>query len=261
MCMGGGSDSAALARQQQQQQQAAVGQGQTYLSRVFGGGGPIGTGEVDPSAGYNPKGTYYDILGKAIAPTADLLASGGLYSGTGQTAGLSGLPGQLQKDYIAFATPQLTQQFQQTKRNLDTALADKGLTQSSTAQNQGSSLQQALALQQRGVADAGQQQGQALQSTISGQQNALTQQLIASSNPSTIAQGALTSASQFSSPSAFAPVGNFFSNWINMYGANQLAGSNSSTSNLNTNPFFNSLLNPQKGTYFAPAGSASGTIN
>jgi hypothetical protein len=154
--------------------------------------------------------------------------------------------------YIDQANPQLASQYRATGQNLDYNLADRGITNSSAAQNLGSSLQSALAQGQQQVANQGQQAAQNLQQQVANQESQLYGELQTSQNPSAIGQSAANLAAQTAAPSTFAPVGNLFSNWSNLYLANQ-------ANNLaNTNQAQTSLLYP---TLFNNAGISSAGVN
>lgn len=127
-----------------------------------------------------------------------------------------------QQDYINYATPDVNQQFVEQNKHLGTGLGSKGLLVSSTAQNMHTSLNNELKKQQRGVADAGLNQAQQLQSGVNNAKMNLVSQLQSTADPASASRAALTSASQFSAPSAFAPVGNLFGNWAQIYAGSQL---------------------------------------
>ena len=95
---------------------------------------------------------------------------------------------------------------------------------SSAGQNLNAQLGQQYQLGKQNVANQGLQQSQALQQQVANTQGQLISQLTASANPSSVSGQAINAASQYSAPSAFAPVGNLFSQWGNIYAANSLAG-------------------------------------
>lgn len=132
-----------------------------------------------------------------------------------------GFYNQVQQDYTNYATPQLEQQYQDESKQLQGGLASQGLQKSSAGAELTAQLGASLKQQQAGVQDAGLSQAQSFQSNVEQQQNQLTQQLEASADPLSIAQSALGVASNIKAPSLFAPVGNFFSDWANQYGAQQ----------------------------------------
>lgn len=247
----GGNDSAGAMRDQQQRQQNVLNAGQGQLDTIFGPkGGTIGTNLVDPTAGFSATQQYYNSLGAGVKgdDAKKLLDQGLLFGGSQQTAGFGqDFYNKRQQDYINYANPQLTQQFQQTNKNLDYSLTNAGLTNSQASNAGKSSLQTALAQQQQGVANQGLGQAQALQQQVGQEKNTLTNQLIASGNIGSGSTNALQAASQFGAPSPFAPVGNFFNTWTSLYGANQMANSYAQLNNPAMNPYLNNRVPSNSG--------------
>jgi hypothetical protein len=130
---------------------------------------------------------------------------------------------QRAQDYTNFAMPQLNQQYQQNQQGLQSNLANQGILNSSAAQSLSSQLGGQYRLGQQNILNQGQQQAQQLQSNVANTQAQLTNQLTQSANPSSVAGAAVNAASQYSAPSAFAPIGNLFSQWGNIYAANSLS--------------------------------------
>lgn len=130
--------------------------------------------------------------------------------------------GGLQQKYLASALPQVGQQYRQTRNQLAFGLGQRGLTRSSAAQTLGGSLREQLASNENAVANQATQAVQDLQRRVQEQKNAVTGQLLTSANPQLARQQALETASQFSAPSLLQPVGNMFSNWANIYMAQQV---------------------------------------
>lgn len=133
--------------------------------------------------------------------------------------------GQEQENYINQAEPQVAEQYRSTAANLNYKLGDQGLTRSSAAQQLGTSLNEQLAQNQEQVVNQAQQQVQGTQQQVAGEESQLYGQLQESQNPTAIAQSSANLAAQTAAPSVFAPIGNLFSNWSNMYLANQSASS------------------------------------
>lgn len=133
---------------------------------------------------------------------------------------------QRARDYTKFATPQLAQQAQQTWRGLTSRLAGQGLLKSSAAGRLGSSLKLAQGQQQQALADEAQNQAQSLQKNVEGQRQNMVAQLESSADPYATSKLALGSAASLSGPSTFAPIGNLFQNWSNMYLASQMSQQN-----------------------------------
>ena len=131
--------------------------------------------------------------------------------------------GQRQQDYTNFAMPQLYQQLGQANRQGFYGLANRGLQKSSAADLFGSNLARETNVQKQGIVDTGIAQSQQLRRDVEGQRSNLFAQLQASADPTTASQQALSSAGQFSLPSAFQPIGNLFQNFAQMYANNQTA--------------------------------------
>lgn len=156
---------------------------------------------------------------------------------------------KVKKDYTSFASPQLYQQYGQNVKNLDYNLANRGLTRSSAGSDLSGLLSQGLAQGQQGVADAAQGQSDTIKNQVAQSKNTLVGQLQASADPASIAQQALTTAAGFKAPSTFAPVGNFFSNWASLYGANSQANQYNALLN---SQLFNKTVGGGTGNNFAP---------
>lgn len=125
--------------------------------------------------------------------------------------------------YTRFALPQLAKQLGQTQRQTFFSLADRGLQKSSAANRLNSELNEEADTQRRGIVDAGIAQSQDLQKQVESSRSNLIGQLQASADPVSAAQQALSAASTFTAPSTFAPIGNLFGNFANLYAANQTA--------------------------------------
>lgn len=138
------------------------------------------------------------------------------------------------QDYEAYAVPQVTQQYDNTKRNLKYSLARSGLMGSSVEASKGRALDQENAQQLRNVADAGQSQANESRREIEGQRSNLYSQLEASADPGMASNLALRTAQAYEKPTSFAPIGNFFKNFTETYLANQEARQY----NPNTQPMF-----------------------
>ena len=126
-------------------------------------------------------------------------------------------------DYTKFATPQLATQSAQMWRQLTGKLANQGLLKSGAAGRLGSQLQTQVGTQQQGIASAAQDQANQLQKSVEDQRSNLISQNSAGNDPLSTAQAALGQAASLSAPSTFAPLGNLFSTFGNMYLANQVS--------------------------------------
>ena len=169
--------------------------------------------------------------------------------GEGQIdANFSGFNPDFYKNYtqsvIGAETPQLMSQYATTGKNLTYALARGGNTQSSTAQQENQSLQQQLGANEATVANRAVDQTNALKSNVQNQKAALTNELVAGGNPSSIASSAAAESSQLRAPSVVQPLGNLFADWTNQY----LAGKTAAAFNQQNQQPFGALLNANYGT-------------
>lgn len=145
--------------------------------------------------------------------------------------------------YENYEEPQLYQQYGQTLAQMQDKLGNQGLTDSSAAQQEQGALQQALSQGQTQIANQGISQAQTLQEQVANEQANLVSQANAANDPLSIAQGALTQAAGFQTPSAFTPIGNMFQNVANTYLGSQLA----------------STYNPNLyASFLSPSGSGGG---
>lgn len=151
-----------------------------------------------------------------------------------------------QNDYIKFAFPQLMRQLAVTQKNATVGMANRGLLGSTASKRLAGNLGYEANIQKQNVADTAIQTSQNLRKEVEGQRGSLIAQLQASADPTTAATQALSSASQFTAPSTFAPLGNAFGQFSNLYLAGQ------------ANKEFQPLLNNNTGnTGAAPAFGAS----
>lgn len=148
---------------------------------------------------------------------------------------------QREKAYTNYATPQLFQQYGSTLNQLEDKLGNQGLTKSSAALQERGALAQALGQGEQTVADTAIGQAQSLQQQIAQEQSNLIGQANAAADPLSIAQGAVGTAAQFQTPSAFTPIGNMFQNVANTYLGSQLA------STYNPQIYSSFLSNPGSG--------------
>lgn len=125
--------------------------------------------------------------------------------------------------YMNWALPQLTNQYQQTGQQLGAKLANQGISKSSGAQNAWNQLQNTNSLNQQQIASQAQQQSNQLRQQVGQEQANLIGQAQTATNPQAIGQQATEAALSFGAPSAFQPLGNMFGNFANLYLANNLA--------------------------------------
>lgn len=145
--------------------------------------------------------------------------------------------------YENYAMPQVGQQFRQNQQGLIQNLGDRGLLRSSAALQGNQALQNANTQATQQVANQGLSQSQQLQSQVANQQAQLYGQAQTASDPSAIASSALATASGFTQPSAFTPIGNLFNNFASQY----LAGQNQQTYSPYQNPYLYAGFNSSGG--------------
>lgn len=125
--------------------------------------------------------------------------------------------------YEQFAMPQLENQFRDTSKNLEYKLNRNGMGKSSAADQMRGKLNQQNKLAETNVVNQGTQQAQQLEQQVQGQKNALVSELQSAVAPQSVAQQAIGTAAGFQGPSTFAPVGQAFTDFSNMYLQNQQA--------------------------------------
>lgn len=151
---------------------------------------------------------------------------------------------QVQTNYENQQLPEVAQDYRTTGQNLNYKLGNQGLNRSSVAQNLGSSLNSQLAQGEEQVVNNAQSQAQNVQSQVANEESQLYGQLQTSQNPTAVAQSAANVAAQTAAPSVFAPIGNLFSNWSNLYLANQTANTANQQNELAL-ALFSPVLNQQ----------------
>ena len=140
---------------------------------------------------------------------------------------------QAAQDYTNYATPQVDQQYQNTKNNLTYALARNGLTSSGAGVQRNNSLNQQLNTNLSDIANTAQDQSNTLETNVNNQKNQLMSQVEAGAQPGQIATQAAAATSSLRAPTALPAVGNMFSDWSNTYLANMAANTyNPSNANL-----------------------------
>jgi hypothetical protein len=127
---------------------------------------------------------------------------------------------QRSKDYLAFATPQVMDQYRSTKNNLAYALARNGILNSGAAVADNTNLNKTLTRNVGTLANQAQDQANQLRQQVQNSRNTVTQQLIASSDPATVANSARAETAGLAAPPAYQPIGNMFSDFANTYLAN-----------------------------------------
>jgi hypothetical protein len=126
-------------------------------------------------------------------------------------------------DYLNYATPQMMQQYQQTKNQLSYSLARNGLLNSGAAVQKNQSLGNELATQESNLANSAQSEANTKRAAVSDAQTNATNELISSGSPELAQEQAGEATAGLRTPSAFAPIGNLFGDWSQMYMANNVA--------------------------------------
>lgn len=237
-------------RKQQKANEAKIRTEVARINNMFAGG----TYGVNPVSGkYDPMGTYYTMAGTpysfsltnpefmAWAATKGrnvdqkhfaklqqdygkfLVGQGRLFSGTETSPGFTE---QFYKDRAAATEasllPQLQSQYNVQNRGLTNRLAGQGLMKSSVAKNLAEALRKEFVTQKQGVANQGIDEANRLRQAVANQQQSLIAQAQTASDPSAVTNLARGAAATLSAPNVFAPLGNMFQNWSNMYLTNQV---------------------------------------
>ncbi len=128
---------------------------------------------------------------------------------------------QREQDYTNYALPQFYNQLGNTQRQAFYGLANRGLAGSGASAQAASNLGREANVQKQGIADTAIQQSSQTRKEVEQQRAQLIAQLQASADPTSAAQQALSSASAYSLPSSFQPLGNLFGNFATQWGNNQ----------------------------------------
>lgn len=126
------------------------------------------------------------------------------------------------QDYVNFALPQLSQQYQQNRNQMLFGLANRGLGQSSVADTASSNLEREAGRGRQEIADTGIAQANQLRKDVENARQQSIAQLYQSADPAQALQGAVRAASGFQAPSTFAPITNMFSNLAQQYATSQI---------------------------------------
>jgi hypothetical protein len=137
------------------------------------------------------------------------------------------------RDYESYATPQMMDQFRNTKNNLTYSLARNGLLNSGADVSRMASLNKTLGVNESNIANTAEDQANTLRGNVATQRNQLVSQVQAGAAPGQIANSAEAATAGLRAPTALPPVGNMFSEWANSYLTNMQANTyNPNTANL-----------------------------
>ena len=134
------------------------------------------------------------------------------------------------QNYTDFATPQLAQQYNQTKNQIGFDLANRGLNDSGAANTSWGNLADSMNTAKQSIVDTGIGKAQDLQSSVESAKNTQFQNLYASADPSNAGAQAIQTASNFAAPSTFAPLTDMFNGLVNQYYSSKLINSYSPVS-------------------------------
>lgn len=253
-CCGDSGDPGAAQRQLENERQARIQQGLSRINATFGGG-TYGTGQA---TSFDPRLQYYDAAGKPVTFNQEQLGKfgiedaakknpflgicnailtggkpsevtqqtqlGNLYTGRATSPGFNdAFFNQRKQDYLTFATPELANQAQESRKQLAFTLGRQGLLSSGAAEQGTAGLNRAVGVAQRGLVDTAQQQENELRQNVEQERSRLINQLNATGDPNIAAQGAVQSAANLRLPSTFAPVGSLFQTFAQQYVNRNLA--------------------------------------
>jgi hypothetical protein len=134
---------------------------------------------------------------------------------------------QRANDYVAYAMPQLADQYQSTKKALGYGIANKGLQGGSAERDAMSQLDRQTGQAKQQIEDTGQNQAQTLRTNVQNSENQAIQYLYQTADPAGASAQAIGSAANFKVPQTFTPIANMFSNLISQYYTNQILNSSS----------------------------------
>jgi hypothetical protein len=125
-------------------------------------------------------------------------------------------------DYVANEEPQLGQQYQTAKNQIGFNLANRGLSNSGTANTQWDALATTMGQSQQQLVDQGQTASQNLEQNVQASQSNELNTLYNSADPAQAGSSAIATAASFSSTPAVVGLSNMFSNLLNQYYVGQL---------------------------------------
>lgn len=246
MGMYGGSDGSSAARKQESERQGKIAQGMQQINATFDGGN---YGHTAASV-YEPGRAYYLADGNPYRAPASMpndlerrnqvgrvmglpqsqdpqspdamIKAGKLFLNKGSGGGFGpDFYAQRAKAYQDFAMPQFGKEYRHTRDNLTFQMARQGLLGSGAAIERGENLEEEKMRRQQDIANTGLNEANQLRQSVEQNRAQLVAQLQASGDPTSASQLAMRAADSYRAPSAFAPIGNMFSDWSNIYMANQ----------------------------------------
>ena len=130
---------------------------------------------------------------------------------------------QREQDYFNAALPTLNMEATRTRNDLAYTLASRGLLNSSVKAQRESSFANEIAKQRRAIADQGLSQANSLRASVEDARGRVYNQLLASADPAQATAAATRAQSDLVQPSPVGTIGNFFSDWSNIYLGNKTA--------------------------------------
>ncbi len=128
---------------------------------------------------------------------------------------------QREKAYNDFALPQVAEQYRLNKNALNFGLQNRGLGDSTIADQGRSQVERVSDTARQNVVDTGIEQSNQLRKSIEDARQESISQLYQTADPARALQGAISQASQLRAPSALQPIGDLFGNIARQYYINQ----------------------------------------
>ncbi len=238
---GGATDARNDAVRAEKNRQRLITQGSNQINAIYDGGTVPGWNMVQQGQAFDPNQQYY---------TSPNMSTYNAWNKPGKQAGFYGqhFQGMMGRNrplytkgtdqtytgftpdffnnaaqsYVNYALPQLAQQYKQASDTTTYGLANRGLLNSSVANQQRSDLDLTMGRQKLNIYDTGQQQSQALQKQVQDSKQQALNNLYQVGNPTQAIQSAIGQASQIQSPSIIQPISNAFQGLMNQYAISQL---------------------------------------
>lgn len=129
---------------------------------------------------------------------------------------------QRAQDYINYALPQLADQYRQTRSAIGFGLSNRGLQQSTVANEASSRLERETGRNRQTIADTGLEQANQLRRDVEASRQQALAQLQQTADPAGAVRSAVNSAMGFQRAPTFTPIANMFGNIAQQYVQNQL---------------------------------------
>jgi hypothetical protein len=196
------------------------------------GGGSRGIRGANVSGGVMVDGNYIPTAAPAAGGSgpsaeqqfAEMLANGGLYSGTAKTGGFDDAFYQKRRQaYIDYAKPQLDDQYGDAQKQLTFALARTGNLDSSVRGQKAADLQKQYDLNQQQIADQALASETDARNAVEDARANLIATLNATGDAEGAANSALARAAALSQPAAFSPLSSLFADFTSALGTKAAA--------------------------------------